>query len=150
MSAPRHPRLICSFCGCAKNRECCDCCDLGATQEWRRRTRTGIRQRHASQLAPALGLGSLLWFDTDGLGDTSHNRIQYLLERAFADCPVPLLLTGERPWRREPLLRTGRYAEIELSEPTLHHREQLWSHNFPELRVDEIEELAARYSVGGA
>ncbi len=113
---------------------------------------TGIEPTHVlqEQLRIAAGLGSLLWFDTDGLGDTSHNRIQYLLERAFADCPVPLLLTGERPWRREPLLRTGRYAEIELSEPTLHHREQLWSHNFPELRVDEIEELAARYSVGGA
>jgi ATPase family associated with various cellular activities (AAA) len=100
------------------------------------------------QVRTASGLGSVLWLETDGVGDPGRDRLQRLLADMVAKCPVPLVLTGACPWRPEELLRSDGYTELELTEPVLHQREQVWSQNFPELESHEIEDLASRFGLG--
>jgi hypothetical protein len=102
------------------------------------------------QLKTASALQACLWLETDMLVDPGRERVQRSLAEALANTPVPVLLTGEHPWRPSPLLRTGAYAEVELSEPVLQAREKLWSRSLPELEQKEIESLAARFTLSCA
>lgn len=102
------------------------------------------------QLKIASAHRALVWFDTDLLVDVPREKVSQVLSHELAHSPVPILLTGEQPWRPEALLRTGAYAEIELSEAIYLHREQVWSRNFPELEQKEIEKLAAKYRLASA
>jgi len=100
------------------------------------------------QVRTASGLGSVLWLETDGIGEPGRDRLQRLLADMVAKCPVPMVLTGAYSWRPEELLRRDGYTELELVEPVLHQREQMWSQNFPELEQHEIEDLASRFGLG--
>jgi hypothetical protein len=102
------------------------------------------------QLTMADALGAMIWFDTDTVADAPRERANQVLSGAFASSPVPILLTGEFAWRPLSLLRSNTYAEIELAETPLPDRKAMWSTNFPELPVDEIESLAARYRLASA
>jgi hypothetical protein len=102
------------------------------------------------QIQIASGLGSLLWLEFDRTVESSRDRLQQSLADACSDCPVPLLLTSEHPWRPAELLRRDGYAELELSEPMLRHRQTIWAQSFPELEKPEIEDLASRFRLGDA
>jgi hypothetical protein len=101
------------------------------------------------QIKRASTLQACLWVEADMLGDPERERIQRLLAEALAEVPIPVLLTGEHPWRPSPLLRSGRYAEVELAPPAFQARETLWSESLPELERGEIESLAARFALSG-
>jgi len=103
----------------------------------------------ARQLKIASAYRALLWFDTDVLSDVPRERSGQLIANALANSPVPLLLTGEHPWRPLSLLRSEAYLEIDLPEPLYLNREELWANNFPELETAEIQNLAARYRLAG-
>jgi hypothetical protein len=102
------------------------------------------------ELKIASALQAYVWIDSDTLADPRHLRVQHILTRAFAGAPVPILITGEQPWRPRPLLRFGAYAEIEPAAPVPRVRGTVWSRNFPELEQHEIESLAGRYSLSTA
>lgn len=106
----------------------------------------GLRE----QLRIASGLGALVWHDSDLLRDPVHERLQHVLSDVFACPPVPLILTGEEPWRPLSLLRSGGYTEFELRESDHPSREKLWSQTFPELDTQEVTDLASRFSLSGA
>jgi hypothetical protein len=109
-----------------------------------------LAQTLQDQLRVAAGVGAIVWFEVDSLADAGRDRLQSLLADAFANSPVPILLTGENPWRPSALVRAGLYAERELSEPLPDVREKVWSQNFPELEKEETDRLAARYRLSGS
>jgi hypothetical protein len=102
------------------------------------------------QLKIAALSGAWLWLDTESLPDAAPERARQALAEAIAGPPVPILLTGEHPWRPAPLLRGGGYAEIELPPPLREMREALWARSLPELARPEIAGLAARFALGSA
>jgi hypothetical protein len=101
------------------------------------------------QIRTASGLAAALWFDADALTDPGRERLQNLLAEFFANSPVPVFLTGEQPWRPAAILRSGSYAELELSQPPSQSCLKLWSHNLPELEQNELARLASRYTLSG-
>jgi hypothetical protein len=112
----------------------------------------------SAELAPALDrqlkLASahraLVWFAMDSLPDAPRERASQVLAHVLACSEVPILLTGENPWRPLALLRTGSYAEIQLAEIGHQDRAEIWSRHFPELAPEEIESLAARYRLASS
>lgn len=111
-----------------------------------------LTQMLDEQLRVASVLGAAVWFDTDtdSAPDPARERLQYALAESLANSGAPLLVTGEFPWRPAPLLRSGKYTELELLEPAHQAQEKLWSDNFPELEPEEIGSLASRYRLSGA
>ncbi|MEX3788805.1 ATP-binding protein [Paraburkholderia sp. BR14374] len=101
------------------------------------------------QIRVAACLGSALWFEANSGDNPSDKAGSDVLAEAFADSPVPILVTGENPWRPEQLIRAGGYAEVALAEPTFRLRELDWSKHFPELSQQDIEDLASRYRLSG-
>ena len=102
------------------------------------------------QLKTAAALRACLWLETEAVLDPVRERARHSMAEALADPPVPILLTGEHPWRPRSALRGGAYAEIELAPPVLQVRERLWSRNLPELEHEEIASLAARFTLSTA
>jgi hypothetical protein len=102
------------------------------------------------QLRIASGLGALVWLESDLLRDPSRDRLQHFLSNALEYSPVPIILSGEHPWRPLPLLRAGGYTEFQLGESDQPSREKIWSQTFPELEEQEINDLASRFSLSGA
>ncbi len=98
----------------------------------------------------ASGLRSLLWIDVDGIAEPNRDRLQRLLAEIVATSQLTTILTGNLPWRPDALLQSDGYTELELSEPLLHQREQIWSTNFPELETDEITSLSSRFGLGSS
>lgn len=99
----------------------------------------------SAQIHIAAGSSALLWLDTDILLDPGHEWLQHLLAERLEGCPVPVVLTGEHPWRPDGFLRADGYVELQLSEPEFEYRLRAWSGAFPELPADEIERLALRF-----
>jgi hypothetical protein len=111
---------------------------------------SGLAHALDDQVKTASALQACLWLETDALVDAGRERVQHTLAEALANTPVPILLTGEHPWRPSLLVRTGAYAEVELSPPLFEAREKLWSQSLPELEKNEIERLATRYALSCA
>jgi hypothetical protein len=101
------------------------------------------------QMRVASGLAAVVWLKSDSIAEPAHERLRHLLAEAFSSAAFPVLITGEHPWRPDPFLQSGRYAELELAEPLYQAREKLWSRSFPELDPAEVESLAARYRLSG-
>jgi len=85
--------------------------------------------------------------DSELIRDPSQDKLLPLLPDLLAHSPVPLILTGDEPWRPLALLRNGGYAEFELGASDPPSREKLWSETFPEIGTREVAELASRFSL---
>jgi ATPase family protein associated with various cellular activities (AAA)/winged helix domain-containing protein len=98
-------------------------------------------------LLTACGLGAILWLSTDALATANRQEIEHVLAAGLARSPVPILLTGQHPWRPRALLEDADFAEVELDSPVVDTRETMWSRSLPELDRGQVEGLAARYSL---
>jgi hypothetical protein len=99
------------------------------------------------QLRFASAQDACLWLQTDAVLEPGRERIEQALCAVLARATVPVLLTGETPWRPRELIRGGGYTELELGETPMRVREELWSRNLPELSGERIEGIAARYNL---
>jgi ATPase family associated with various cellular activities (AAA) len=102
------------------------------------------------QLHVAAGLGAVIWLEHDSVNDSSRVRNLMAIADALTYSPIPVFITSESPWRPVALLRSGKYTEMDLTEPSPEERGKIWSRNFPELAAADIETLAARFSLSGA
>jgi hypothetical protein len=102
------------------------------------------------QLAVASALGSAVWLDLDTIPEATRAHVEPLLSNCLANSPVLVFLTGEHPWRPKSVLRSRRYAEMELPAPHFNSRVALWSESFPELETGELERLASRFNLGNS
>jgi hypothetical protein len=98
-------------------------------------------------LITACALDAIVWLPTDSLGGPDRERIEQVLADGLAHSPVPILLTGQQPWRPTALLADANYVEIELGTPLLDAREAMWSRSLPDLDHPQVAGLAARYSL---
>jgi hypothetical protein len=80
----------------------------------------------------------------------TDGRLERVITDRLADCPVPIILTGEHPWRPEQLTRADGFAELEIPKPAFHEKEQVWSEVFPDLEAQEIQDLASRFCLSDA
>jgi hypothetical protein len=103
-----------------------------------------------AELETASAMQACLWLDMSRLGDPGQERAKWALAEALANSPVSVFVTGRYPWRPALLLRTGAYAEVELSAPGREARERQWSRNLSGLEKQDIESLASRYSLDTA
>lgn len=103
-----------------------------------------------NQFRMASSLRALLWLETDALLDPGRERTHQLLADLVADAPVPVLLTGEHPWRPLSLLHSGKFMEFELGEADHPARAKAWSRVFPDFANEEIDDLASRFSLCSA
>jgi hypothetical protein len=109
----------------------------------------GARHLMHEQMRVAACLGAAIWFEANSGDDPSNSITDDILAETFANSPVPVIITGENPWRPQQLFRADIYAEVELAEPALRMRELLWSRHFPDLSKQEIDGLAFRYRLSG-
>ncbi|GAA4468076.1 ATP-binding protein [Phytohabitans houttuyneae] len=101
----------------------------------------GADPAEAVRLAAALG--AVLWLPT-GEPAESPSTVD-LLVRAR----LPVILSGDSPWRPVPLLAARAYAEWDLPAPGFRERHESWSTALPGLSGPLLDELAARYRLGG-
>ncbi|HEY6035973.1 MAG TPA: AAA family ATPase, partial [Kofleriaceae bacterium] len=99
-----------------------------------RRFTTGSIQ---TALSAARALDTLLWIDGDALTDE-------LASACRATC-VPLVLTGEQPWRPSELLAERRLIEIPIVAPHRRDRLAIWRAELPELSTDRSEQAATNF-----
>lgn len=111
---------------------------------------TEIARTLHQALQTASGLGAAVWFDANALVIPGREVHQQLIAEYFADSPVPVFLTAEHPWRPSAILRSGSYAELELSQPPAEARAKLWSETLPELEKEEVDRLASHYCLSDA
>ncbi|MGN9908578.1 ATP-binding protein [Phytohabitans sp. LJ34] len=62
---------------------------------------------------------------------------------------LPVILSGESAWRPVPLLAARAYAEWELPQPDYRQRHESWSAALPGVDPPLLDDLAARYRMGG-
>jgi hypothetical protein len=105
--------------------------------------------RLAEALRAAAALDALLWIAVD-TGNSSE-RVASLDAYAplLAASPVPLLLTGAKAWRPVELLSARPYVEVHLQVPAYPARLRSWVEALPEGEAEHLEDLAARYRIGG-
>jgi len=104
-------------------------------------TNDTVALAHALQTAAALG--AVLWIDVDQLQEPFTANVAH----ALANSGVPLLLTGNRPWRPLALLETRDFAEITLLQPDHAARRALWFQTLPEAEPEQLEDIATRYQM---
>jgi hypothetical protein len=110
---------------------------------------TTCREMIQTHLHIASVEGAILQFSTDFLSDSGLRSVAPVITECFSRCEVPILLTGQNPWRPTRLLSTRLYAEIELSEPSANDRQKRWSTANPELDPHEILRVSNRYRISG-
>lgn len=93
----------------------------------------------AASLTAAAVLGTWLWLDLDG-GEPPAE----LVERC-ARSRIPLLVSGENPWRPTDLLAARRYAEIPLFAPDAEQRREAWQQALPEVSTDLADLTASAF-----
>jgi AAA+ superfamily predicted ATPase len=107
-------------------------------------------QAVSEQLKTASALDAVLWLNVNGLAQGARDAVQSTVAEEIAISAVPVLLTGDYPWRAQALLRSGVYCEVELKDPGRPGREEVWLRNLPELDGAEIEDLALHYRLANA
>ncbi|MGW4760060.1 ATP-binding protein, partial [Streptomyces chartreusis] len=85
-----------------------------------------VRAEAARALATASALGTALWLPTDPLHEAGAATTRVLAD-VLARARVPVVLTGQAPWRPLGLLADGRYAEETVPEPDYPQRRTLWA-----------------------
>ena len=96
-------------------------------------------------LSTAAYLKAIVWVNVDRLqaDDDRHlaeEVLSYLLRTS-----VPLIISGQFPWRPTELLARRDYAEIRLSSPDEHLRIKTWQHLIPEIPRQQAEQLSNRF-----
>jgi ATPase family associated with various cellular activities (AAA) len=103
----------------------------------------------AAELAAAVGealtvaarLGALLWIRTEQLTEDDRRALGAILARSR----TPTVLSGTHPWRPTDVLGDRAYGEIDVAGPGYAARKAMWSAALPDLRANQLEDLAARY-----
>jgi ATPase family associated with various cellular activities (AAA) len=99
-------------------------------------------------LRAAAFLGAVLLVPTGPLNAASAEAAGDALAEALRGCRVPLVLSGEHPWRPSALLAARGYAEIEVVAPGYRERRAMWSSALPDLDGPRLDDLAARFRMG--
>ena len=98
----------------------------------------------AEALAVAAALGAVLWIDADRL-DGTRDAVADLVAGSTAS----VCLTGTRPWRPPQVVGRRSFAEVKLADPGYLGRRATWLRVLPEVTAPVLDDLAARYRMGG-
>jgi hypothetical protein len=86
-----------------------------------------------------------VWLDCDALFAEGGPRAKELWSSALRQSPVPVFLTGQRPWRATEFLDRGEYWEMELAAPAFEERTRHWNLLLPGSRESDATGLAGRF-----
>ena len=98
----------------------------------------------------AAALNAILWIDTEPLTEPSGENLRSFgsaLADHLAASPIPIILTGVRPWRPTALLGARAYAELELEAPSYAERQTMWERALPDVSKDQRDDLATRFRI---
>ncbi len=96
-------------------------------------------------LAIAADTASVLWIDASRLHDEAHPELAEALAVQLEHNSVPVILSGEHPWRPTELLAARNYAEVTLAAIDAKSSARQWQERLPVLDAAAAEDLAARY-----
>lgn len=96
-------------------------------------------------LALAADTGSVLWVDTRHVQDEAQPRLDERLAAQLEHNSIPVVVSGEYPWRPTELLAVRRYLEVTLAAPTAEACARQWQRQLPALEPGAARDLAARY-----
>lgn len=104
----------------------------------------------AQVLALTVDTGSVLWVDAARFQDEAHPQLAEQLATQLESSAIPVILSGEHPWRPTGLIAARRYLEAVLAAPALQTCARQWQRQLPLLAGEAAQDLAARYrmSVG--
>ena len=99
----------------------------------------------AQALALAADTGGVLWLDAHRLQDETHPQLAEQVANQLASNAIPVIVSGEFPWRPTALLTARRYLEATLATPGADMTARQWQRQLPALAPEAARELAARY-----
>jgi hypothetical protein len=99
----------------------------------------------AQALALAADTGGVLWLEARRLQDETHPQLAEQVANQLASNSIPVIVSGEFPWRPTTLLTARRYLEATLATPGADMTARQWQRQLPALAPDAARELAARY-----
>ena len=99
----------------------------------------------ANALALSADTGSVLWLDVDRLQDEAHPQLAGQVANQLACNAIPVIVSGEFPWRPTAVLTARRYLEATLAPPGADMTARQWQRQLPALAPEAARELAARY-----
>ena len=111
-----------------------------------------MRAATGRSLAAAAALGTALWLPVDRFHDPDARWATASAADVLTRTGVPVVLTGQTPWRPLDLLSSGRYAEESTDEPGYRERRTLWSTATAGADPDPraLDDLAARFRLSPA
>lgn len=98
----------------------------------------------------AAALDAILWIATDPLNEPDNEKFGQILANELSVSHIPIILSGTHPWRPSKLLEMRPYAEIELQAPNYSSRQAMWTQALPEAEEAQLDDLSARFRIGGA
>ncbi|MGA9770388.1 MAG: ATP-binding protein [Blastocatellia bacterium] len=107
-------------------------------------------QRIIESIQTAGALGAVLMIDTELLtepGSENLRGLSSLLADHLASSDVRIILTGINPWRPTVLLEARPYADLEINAPSYAARQMMWERAFPDLSIEQRDDLAARFRI---
>jgi hypothetical protein len=96
-------------------------------------------------LALAADTDSVLWVDTRRLQDEAHPQLAEQVATQLEYNSIPVIVSGEHPWRPTELLAVRRYLEATLAAPAAVTSAREWQRQLPALEPGAAQDLAARY-----
>ncbi len=99
----------------------------------------------AQALALAADTGGVLWLDAHRLQDETHPQLAEQVANQLASNAIPVIVSGEFPWRPTALLTARRYLEATVAPPGADMTARQWQRQLPALAPEAARELAARY-----
>ncbi len=99
----------------------------------------------SSALAAASYLGAMVWIDADRLSEDENRQLAGEVLTHLLASSIPIVISGQYPWRPTELLACRSYAEVRLTPPDESLRIKNWLRFIPELPYGKAQDLSHRF-----